>query len=161
MSSEPPAPKPERDDEIDEEIEIEVEPEWRDERTEDLALAIGAPVPVLVVAGGIGVASRLRVGLGMDRIAAVTRTDLEGVERALAGGPLVVVVDATDVPRVSAEDLVSALAPGRAVHAVWGVDMPYGRRFVELCARAHRPCVGVRVADGIEPIFDLISSRRG
>jgi len=154
VSSEPPEP------EHDDEIEIDVEPELLEERTGNIPVAIGAPVPVLVVAASAGTASRLRVALGMDRVAAVTHGDLEGVERALAGAPLVAIVDASDVPPLSAEDLALALAETRAVRAVLGVDLPYGRRFAEQCERAGHSYVGIRVADGLEPLLDLVASRR-
>lgn len=155
------AAAPTRQHRVEPEILIDVEGEWPDERTADLPLAIGAPVPVLVVAGGPGLASRLRTALGIEQIAVVTRGEREGIARALEGDPLLVVVDATDVPRVAPEELLEVLGTGAAVCAVWGIDLPYGRRFAELCERARRPHVAVGIADGMETLLDLVTSRRG
>ncbi|MDQ3035159.1 MAG: hypothetical protein M3Y87_22325, partial [Myxococcota bacterium] len=88
--------------------------------------------------------------------------DRAAVERALRAGVVVVIVDATDVPAITDDDLLAALAATSpsTVRVVWGSELPYGRRVVELVSRSERPCTGLRLSEGMEPILDLVLARR-
>lgn len=132
-----------------------------DEATATIARTDAGPVPVLVVAGGRALAARLRLAMGPERIASVSRHDRAGVLDAVRGEPLLVIVDGTDVPRLSPDELSAALLTSPAHRIAWGSDTPYGRRFLELCDRDARACAAVRIADGMDVILDLIASRRG
>lgn len=131
---------------------------WRAERsTRDLPGSGGHPVAVLVLAGSESFASRLRLVLGVDRVAPRTARDLWDMAGVMPSASIVV-VDATDVPAAEADAVGRALAeaPSGCVAALWGAELPFGRRVAEHAGPA---LVAIARRDGIEPLFDLVRSR--
>jgi hypothetical protein len=127
----------------------------------DTLTVVSSAVPVLIASRTAALGQRLVSTLGADRIEPTTRTHEASLREALEARPLLVVVDASDPPAISPEDLARLLdeAPF-TVRAVWASELTYGRRFVEACERGGKPCVGARASDGLGPISDLVSSRR-
>jgi hypothetical protein len=134
---------------------------WANEETVSVSV-LDAPVPVLIIAGGARLAVRLNTALGPDRIHVRSKGTRTAIEDALPDGVLVVIVDATDVPPIRPEDLLDVLQ-GAALDmtlVVWGDDLAYGRRVLEISRRVNRRCSGLHLADGMESLLDLILSRR-
>ena len=58
---------------------------------------------------------------------------------------------------LTTDDVLAALG-GAGPHTtllVWGSDLAYGRRFVQVAEAAARACSGLRLADGMESMLDL------
>ena len=118
------------------------------------------PVPVLVLAASRGFASRLRLAVGADRVAPTPVREVHGLA-GVASAASVIVVDATDVPPVDPETLVGSLGvlPAGCVPAVYGSDLPFGRRVSDAFVASGVQPVDVAQSEGIEPLFDLVRSR--
>jgi hypothetical protein len=127
----------------------------------DTVAVVSSAVPVLVASRTRALGERLLAALGADRIEVTTRTHALSIRDALEARPLVVVVDASDPPDITPEDLARLLdeAPF-STRATWATELTYGRRFVDACERAGKSCTGARVSDGLGPIADLVASRR-
>jgi hypothetical protein len=120
-------------------------------------------VAVMVVASGLILEKRLAAALGPVRISPFTVGILERFEReAHNRKPPVVILDATDFPPISAEDIAAAMStlPGTTVKAIWGIDLPYGRSVSDtLKALGVTPTPFDR-QEGLEPLLDVVRSRR-
>ncbi len=134
---------------------------WADEATASVSV-LDAPVPVLIIASGPRLAVRLNAALGPDRVHVRSKGTRVAIEDALPDGVLVVIVDATDVPLIRPEELLDVLqgAAHDMTLVVWGDDLAYGRRVLDISRRMNRACSGLRLADGMESMLDLILSRR-
>lgn len=149
------------------EIAIESEPPPPDlVRERDATQAVPtrrAAVPVLIVASGRGFATRLAAALGPGQMVVATASDFEGIARAKAPlPPAIVVVDAASFPPIDPVALTKALQslPATTVRVVWCADLPYGRQLVAALGSANVPAVALAQQDGIDPLLDLVRSRR-
>ena len=119
------------------------------------------PVPVRILGAGESFATRLRYALGPARVDASRRAQPKALcdEAELA----IVVVDASDFVPIEPEQLVRELAglPPTVTLALWAAELPFGQRFQEALAAAGVPAVVIAQAEGIDPLLDLIRSRRG
>lgn len=139
---------------------VDESPERGDSPTQETPVAIGEPVPVLVVAGGRGLTLRLAAQL-RDAALLEQRGDEAEITRVLARLPLVVLVDASDVPELSPERLlalVESRAPGALV-VLYGQELPYGRHLLEAAMRRGRELSAITTAEGVEAVRDLIRAR--
>lgn len=137
-------------------------PAFADEAATDTLEIVAAPVPVVVIAGGRTLASRLAAALGPERVDVRTARDDASIARALGAGPLIAIVDGTDVPAISPEALFARLEASspRATRIVWGSELPFGRRVSALAERSERPWSALRLADGMGSMLDLVLARR-
>jgi len=121
-------------------------------------------VSVLVVATGAGFALRLGAVLGDAWVAPFVVSSASEIRERLAGhiAPDVVLVDATDFPPIAPVELVAALCfgPTTVARALWGVDLPYGRGVAVAATAAGLSLVMIERGHGVEPLMDLIRSRR-
>ena len=133
-------------------------------REDDATTAIPTgrdPVLVAVVANGGALASRLAAALGADRVSPVTVRSIEALA-SLDKEPGVVVVDGTDFAAIEAPDLAEALgrlSPTTA-RVVWASDLPYGRRIAHALAQARMPHASIDRREGVEPLLDVVRSRK-
>jgi len=118
------------------------------------------PVQVLVVAGGDGFERRLASALGPARVAPATAATLRDIQRFRNAA--IVLVDATSFPAIEPRDLADELAglPETTAKCIWGSDLPYGRGVLAAIEPIGTHVVSITRADGIEPLLDLIRSRR-
>lgn len=128
-------------------------------RDRDATVAIptgGEPVRVAVVASGMGFAGRLDAALGPKRVDVDALHTAEGLKDK---APAIALVDATDFPPIEPETLAKSLdgLTNTSARVVWGADLPYGARVVSAMTG---PCVALPISEGIEPLIDLIRSRR-
>ena len=120
-------------------------------------------VVVLVVGGRDALAARLEAALGPGRIATRTVTtqhELEGQLRA--SFPPIVLIDAMEFPSIEPVALAMLLerSPPGTIHAIWGADLAYGSMLLgELLAR-RVSATPLDRREGIEPLLDLVRSRR-
>ena len=157
-----PAAEPESYEELVVEIEIDAEePDESDVLTAQM-VAVERPVVVLVVAGYREFAQRLTAALGLDRVHALTVSDVPELRHTVfSASPEIVLVDAAQPAPVHAPELAKALTslPDATISFVWGEETRYGREL-----RAHLDELGSRTlflarTEGIEPLLDLVLSR--
>lgn len=121
-------------------------------------------VAVLIVAGGNGLGLRLTAALGSRRVSPFVLGTLAAIRDYLSGhgAPNILIVDATDFPPIAPEDLSLALrrGPSTMVRAVWGADLPYGRSLLASIEGGERSVLSLERAHGVDPLLDLIRSRR-
>lgn len=128
-------------------------------RDRDATVAIptgGEPVRVTVIASGMGFAGRLDAALGAKRVNVDAVHAAEGVKDK---APAIALVDATDFPPIEPEALANSMdgLPNTCARVIWGADLPYGARVV---GAMKGPCVALQISEGIEPLIDLVRSRR-
>ena len=77
--------------------------------------------------------------------------------------PAVVVLESAAFPPIEPTDLAELLRelPETTVRAVSGIDTPYGSAALSALANGRVPCTPLDRREGIEPLLDLIRSRRG
>ncbi|HJL19468.1 MAG TPA: hypothetical protein RMH99_27645 [Sandaracinaceae bacterium LLY-WYZ-13_1] len=137
-------------------------PSRHDEPTRDLML-VDEVLPVFVLGGGPGFAAQLQATLGPHVMSAVTAHDLPTLRDRLAQiDPRVVLVDASDFPPIEPAELVDELArlPAEVVKAIFGADLPYGQSLLDAGQRAGLSLTPFDRREGVEPLMDLIRSRR-
>lgn len=122
------------------------------------------PVTVAVVSSSDEFAVRLQAALGGARVKAVPVPTLTKLgEVTYVATPAIVLVDAADFAAIEPEQLAGALEklPETTVRAIWGADLPFGASVLrELVARSS-PATPFDRREGIEPLLDLVRSRRG
>ncbi len=121
-------------------------------------------VRVLVVAEGAGLALRLDTALGASRVSARSLASLVALRDHLSnhGSPSLLLVDASDFPAITPDELVATvrLGPSTMIRAVWGSDLPYGRSVLAAAGNGLPALLGLDRAHGVDPLLDLIRSRR-
>jgi hypothetical protein len=147
-----------------EEVELEelVAETRQDESTKSVKTEDRA-VPVVIVAAGYGFEHRLAVALGENRVAPLTVRSHEGLRAALAQQvPPIFVVDATDFPAIDPNRLMATaeMLPSTTACVMWGADLPYGRNLARTIQRQARVWTLLELREGIEPLLDLVRSRR-
>jgi hypothetical protein len=121
------------------------------------------PVRVVVVSANASLAVALRASLGGDRVAVGSAT---GVEQAQTLGrrikPDVWIIDALDPIDDPLADLVELLVGTDAVvvRLVWAAEQPWGGELVRAMEERDVGCTQVDRREGVEPLLDLIRSRR-
>jgi hypothetical protein len=120
-----------------------------------------AAVDVEVFAAGRGFVDRLVTVLGPRRVAPSVTSDIDRVGRSTPP-PAILVVDATDFTPTSPGVVSIGLArfPTTTAIVVWGAELPYGRSIVKVAAERSLHVVPLPRAHGIDPLLDLIRSRR-
>jgi hypothetical protein len=120
----------------------------------------GEAVPVLVIASGPGLGGRLAAALGPERVA--PRHTPDPSEDAGLLSASVILVDATDFTATDPNQLAMALcrAPATTAIAVWGINLPYGRKLRFALEEMSVQAMTFDQATGIEPLLDLVRSRR-
>ncbi|HEY8427681.1 MAG TPA: hypothetical protein VIL20_04875 [Sandaracinaceae bacterium] len=120
-------------------------------------------VRVLVVAAGRAFEHRLLVALGERRVAPVTVRSHEGLQHALGTAPpALFVVDAQDFPAIDPVRLLAAAEalPLTTTCVLWGAELPYGRSLLRAIEAQPRPWTTLALREGIDPLLDLVRSRR-
>lgn len=120
-------------------------------------------VRVIVVAGGRGFEQRLAVALGERRIAPHTVRSHEGLRQALDDdAPAIFLVDASDFPAIDPAHLLAAgeALPRATTCVLWGAELPYGKNLLRSIAAHERPWTTLELREGIDPLLDLVRSRR-
>jgi hypothetical protein len=122
-------------------------------------------VTVLVIAGSDEFAARLEAALGPARVATRTATTLREVEALTAPSRAssIVLVDAMEFPPVEPVALAGLLGglPASTVRAIWGADLAYGSVVLSELIGRGLPATPLDRREGIEPLLDLVRSRRG
>ncbi len=134
-------------------------------REEDATVALPKdkrPVKVRVLSAGTGFATRLRYVLGPDRAEVEQTTHPDALLTEPAPGPAIVIIDATDFPPQDAEAIVQSFAslPASTTRVLWASELPFGQRCREAFLAASSPVLAFARAEGIEPLLDVIRSRR-
>jgi hypothetical protein len=124
---------------------------------------VSRPVPVVVLSAREAFAERLVVCLGEDRVKTIAVADDTALSKAVfAYSALVVVLDGAAPTAVDLAALAGALRrlPNGATTIVWASETEGGASICAGLERAGAAAVTLGRADGIEPLLDLILSRR-
>ncbi|MGE0787126.1 MAG: hypothetical protein AB7S26_15740 [Sandaracinaceae bacterium] len=133
-----------------------------DEVTQNLHLS-DEVLPVYVLAGSARLADQLRAVVGPQAMTPLVIGDPELLRTRVAQiKPGFVLIDGSDFPAIEPSELALTLAKlgGQIVIALWGADLPYGQ---SVLAEAYEAGCGFTPFDrreGIEPLIDVIRSRR-
>ncbi len=148
---------------VDVDVEMPTGAELPHDRATILVRTHAAQVPVVVVGASDRFSIRMRSVLGRNVASLRTVGTPDDVRVAIAASPFVVIVDATDFAPIEPEELAQIMmaARGDTVHAIWGIDMPYGRSLAAQFNLAGATYVGLTKRDGLDPLLDLVRSRRG
>lgn len=133
-----------------------------DEKTKDLMLT-EETLPVYVLSSSAAFEGQLRASLGPHIMSTIAAGDLETLrERLTQVPPALVLVDASDFPAIEPSDLTEELArlPSHVVKAIWGADLPYGMGVLDAGAKRGVELTPFDRREGIEPLMDLVRSRR-
>lgn len=120
------------------------------------------PVSVVVMAAGQTFESRLEASLGAARVRITRVLNVPQLRHAtFSKEPLLVFVDASDPVDVEPLELAGALndLPGNVVPVLWGADLQLGVQLDPALASVGANPVRIQLADGFEPLLDLILSR--
>ena len=121
------------------------------------------PVVVFVVSSAATFAMQLQASLGAARITAVPVPSLDVLTRqAKLGAPHVVLIDAAEFAAIEPDQLAAALEQLSAttVRAIWGADLPFGGAVLRALVARRAPATPFDRREGIDPLLDLIRSRR-
>jgi hypothetical protein len=138
-------------------------PSRHDEPTRSLTLS-DQTLPVFVLSGSRAFAEQLKATLGPQVMSAVPAPDAETLRTRLGQiAPALVLVDASDFPAIEPTELIEQLAPldTQVVKALWGADLPYGQSVLDAAQRRALELTPFDRREGVEPLMDLIRSRRG
>ncbi|MFO0696793.1 MAG: hypothetical protein U0230_24695 [Polyangiales bacterium] len=120
------------------------------------------PVPVSVLAAGQALATRLRAVLGPQRIESRSTPSAMEIANQRFPVPQIVIVDASDFPPIEPAQIAAAfrLLPATTARVVWCTDLPFGPKIVDALRAEAQNALGLTRAEGIEPLLDLVRSRR-
>jgi len=121
-------------------------------------------LPVYVLASSRAFADKLAAALGPNIMSAVLVTDDAMLaDRLETVAPAFVLLDASDFPAIDPGALATRLAgvATDVVKAVWGADLPYGMAALAAAQEQGLALTPFDRREGIEPLMDMIRSRRG
>lgn len=148
-------------------IVVEPKVRRRPSRHDDTTRAVelsSETLPVFVLAASRAFADKLSAALGPHVMSAVLATDDAMLAQRLdTVAPAFVLLDASDFPAIEPGALVTRLAGLGAdvVKAVWGADLPYGMAALAAAQERGLALTPFDRREGIEPLMDMIRSRRG
>lgn len=151
------------DFDLDVDVDLGVEGDDADGTATQQMTVVKRPVPVVVLSARSEFADRLVVCLGEDRVKTVPVVDDATLSKAVfAYSALVVVLDGAAPARVDLSALAQALRrlPNGATTVVWASESEGGTTLASALDRAGAAAVTLGRGDGIEPLLDLILSRR-
>lgn len=141
-------------------MDIDIDLDDAQEQTAVMPRAWREPVSVVVVASGNTLAQRLEASLGRDRVRITIARNASGLRHAtFSQTPLIVVLDASEAPRVAPAELGRAMRdlPETMVGIVWARELSFGRA-VEPGLEGTDTLL-LAQDEGYEPLLDLILAR--
>jgi len=148
---------------VDVDVDLGLEGDDADGTATAQMTVVKRPVPVVVLSARSEFADRLVVCLGEDRVKTIAVGDDAALSKAVfAYSALVVVLDGAAPAPVDGAALAASLRrlPNGATTIVWASETEGGTALAENLSRAGAAAVTLGRADGIEPLLDLILSRR-
>lgn len=124
---------------------------------------VSHPVTVLVVASSGHFGDRLAAALGPSRVAPYRASSLERIaDLSRQTTTAIVVADATDFAAIETDALAETLSafPPTVPRVVWAAELPYGQALLRSFERRRDACMALPSTEGIDPLLDLIRSRR-
>ena len=137
-------------------------PSRHDETTRNVELS-SETLPVFVLSADKRLGELLKTALGPDVLSAVWVGDSEMLHLRMSQiPPALFVVDASNFPAVEPLELVQTLAAmeQEIVTALWGADLPYGQSLLVAAQNASVTLTPFDRREGVEPLMDLVRSRR-
>ena len=132
------------------------------ETTREVPILTNA-VLVFVLAGDTTMARSIDAALGPARVTIRAVSSEESFLRLLQDqAPALVILDGASFPAIEPSHIAGLLnaLPESSVRAVSGIDTPYGSAALAALSGAHIRCTPIDRREGIDPLLDLIRSRR-
>jgi hypothetical protein len=148
---------------VDVDVDLGFEGDDADGTATAQMMVVKRPVPVVVLSARADFSDRLVVCLGEDRVKTIAVTDETALSKAVfAYSALVVVLDGAAPAKVDGTALAASLRrlPNGATTIVWASDTEGGAALADGLERAGAAAVTIGRGDGVEPLLDLILSRR-
>jgi hypothetical protein len=148
---------------LDVDVDLGMEGDGDDATATAQMTVVKRPVPVVVLSARGEFADRLVVCLGEDRVKTIAVADEAALSKAVfAYSALVVVLDGVMPVPVDEAALAAALRrlPNGATTIVWASETEGGAALAGSLERHGTSVVTLGKSDGIEPLLDLILSRR-
>jgi hypothetical protein len=120
-------------------------------------------VLVFVLAGNKVMARTIEAALGPGRVTVHAVTSAETFRAAVEfETPAIVILECASFPPIEPTDIAVLLGalPENTVRAVSGIDTPYGSAALAALSNTRVACTPIDRREGIEPLLDLIRSRR-
>lgn len=124
---------------------------------------VASAVLVFVLAGNKVMARTIEAALGPGRVTVHAVTSAETFRAAVEfETPAIVILECAAFPPIEPTDIAVLLGalPENTVRAVSGIDTPYGSAALAALSNARVSCTPIDRREGIEPLLDLIRSRR-
>lgn len=148
---------------VDVEVDVDALADGEPSVTRAMAIKFRAPVPVLVAAGSDRLATLLEAALGPACVVTTVAGDAAALRRrSFADSPLLALIDGEDPPAATPDELAGALAamPDGVVRVAWAADAPALAPVLRALDRRGTYVVRLERKDGVEPLLDLVRSRR-
>ena len=137
-------------------------PSRHDEQTKSFELS-EQTLPVYVLTASKDLVARLHASVGPKVMSPLLITDALTLRtRMVQLAPSFVLIDASDFPSIEPEELARELSTldASVVKAVWGADLPYGQGVMDAAHQLGFSLTPFDRSEGVEPMLDVIRSRR-
>lgn len=142
--------------------EVRKRPSRHDEQTRSVSLS-DETLPVYILTASKPLVAQLHASLGPQVMSPLWIPDAPTLRDRLGQiPPGFVLIDASDFPAIEPEELARSLQPlpGEVVRALWGADLPYGMGVMDAAHRLGYSLTPFDRREGVEPMLDVIRSRR-
>lgn len=137
-------------------------PSRHEEKTVDMMLSTET-LPVYMLAGSSAFSDRLLAAVGPHVMSPLIISDMATLRARLTQiPPAFLLLDASDFPAIEPTELAAAIEemPREMVRAIWGADLPYGMSLMDAALKRALSLTPFDRREGIEPLIDVIRSRR-
>jgi len=141
---------------------VRKKPSRHDEQTRSLDLS-GETLPVYVLTSSKNLVSQLHASVGPKVMSPLLIGDALTLRTRLVQiSPSFVLIDASDFPAIEPDELARELSAleSSVVKAVWGSDLPYGQGVMNAAHQLGFSLTPFDRSEGVEPMLDVIRSRR-
>ncbi|MBX3272010.1 MAG: hypothetical protein KF729_17220 [Sandaracinaceae bacterium] len=137
-------------------------PSRHDEQTKAVSLS-DETLPVYILTASKALVGLLHASVGPLVMSPLWVPDAAALRGRLSQiAPGFVLIDASDFPAIEPDELAQALCglDAQLVKALWGADLPYGQGVMDAAHRLGFSLTPFDRREGVEPVLDVIRSRR-
>lgn len=142
--------------------EVRKRPSRHDEQTKAVSLS-DETLPVYILSASKSLVALLHASLGPQVMSPLWVPDAQTLRDRLGQiAPGFVLIDGSDFPAIEPDELARALQSLKPeiVRAMWGADLPYGQGVLDAAHRLGYSLTPFDRREGVEPMLDVIRSRR-
>ncbi|MCB9591891.1 MAG: hypothetical protein H6719_04075 [Sandaracinaceae bacterium] len=142
--------------------EVRKRPSRHEEQTKAVSLS-DETLPVFILTSSSSLVALLHASLGPQVMSPLWIPDAAALKERLGLiAPGFILIDGSDFPAIEPDELAAALEGLRVeiVKALWGADLPYGQGVMDAAHRRGYSLTPFDRREGVEPMLDVIRSRR-